>query len=68
MDQQSVTYSNYKQRNTFKAFIGVASLLLASLLLLAPCTLVDTSNKEMVRLTGVLLNMMPGDMVLLYKT
>ena len=65
MDEQNVTFSHYKQRNTFKALVGVASSGVVTFCsdLYPGCI----SDKEIVQYSGVLKQMVPGDMVIADK-
>ena len=65
MANQCSTFSHYKQRNTFKALVGVApngSIIFASELFPG-----SVSDKEIVRHSGVLETLKPGDMVMADK-
>ena len=65
MEHQSSTFSHYKQRNTFKALVGVApNGVVTFVSKLYPGS---TSDKEVVRHSRVLEQMNPGDMVLADK-
>ncbi|ELT97590.1 hypothetical protein CAPTEDRAFT_26554, partial [Capitella teleta] len=65
MDQQSATWSNYKQRNTFKALVGVAPN--AAITFVCPFYPGCMSDKEIVRHSGVMDQMQPGDLILADK-
>ena len=65
MEKQCATFSHYKQRNTFKALVGVApNGVITYVSQLYPGS---TSDKEVVRHSKVLEQTVPGDLVLADK-
>ena len=65
MDQQSATWSNYKQRNTFKALVGVAPN--AAITFVSAFYPGCMSDKEIVRQSMVMDQMQSGDLILADK-
>ena len=65
MDDQCTTYSHYKHRNTFKGLVGVAPN--GTVTFLSKLYPGSVSDKEIVRHSGVLDHMEPGDMVMADK-
>jgi len=65
LDQQKLTYSNYKHRNTLKGLIGIApNGVITFVSKLYPGS---TSNKKIVANCGVLNTFNPGDLILADK-
>ena len=65
MSKQKHTFSHYKQRNTFKALVGVAPN--GCITFVSSLFPGSVSDKEIVRHSGILQQLVPGDMVLADK-
>jgi len=65
MAHQKETFSHYKQRNTFKSLIGVAPN--GCITFVSPLYPGSVSDKEIVKQSGILQHLSPGDMVLADK-